>query len=303
VLSVAEEISRALRRRKVRRHAKELPPAGTWSYREPAGADERQEEAFVHACRHLQVARVGEMHYGFAGKSAGAAVRDQAGTVTWLKVDALSHASGPKRDAQLEADSIPDIPKPKILQRLILEQNGGYWRLLQMTLAPARVLGTHWLTGPLLSVEDSWLAALRQALTRVSGVQTDRVSVKPKDLATVIRNRFGRRAVTNADEWRTAHGDMNWANVTAPELMLLDWEVWGAAPRGYDAAKLLSYSFADRALFGRLQATFADDLNTRSGLVSQLYHYAIRLDRIERRFVDPREYSIVEAEVGRLLRM
>ncbi len=36
----------------------------------------------------------------------------------------------------------------------------------------------------------------------------------------------------------TAHGDLHWANLTGPTLTLVDWEGWGSAPVGYDAANL-----------------------------------------------------------------
>ena len=37
-------------------------------------------------------------------------------------------------------------------------------------------------------------------------------------------------------EWQTVHGDFHWANLTRDPLQILDWEGWGAAPVGYDAA-------------------------------------------------------------------
>ena len=41
--------------------------------------------------------------------------------------------------------------------------------------------------------------------------------------------------------WTAAHSDLHWANVTAP-LRMLDWEGWGRAPEGFDAATLYAYS-------------------------------------------------------------
>src|SRR5262249_18638582 len=42
--------------------------------------------------------------------------------------------------------------------------------------------------------------------------------------------------------WATAHGDLHFANLCAPNLHLLDWEGWGLAPAGYNAATLHSHS-------------------------------------------------------------
>jgi hypothetical protein len=83
--------------------------------------------------------------------------------------------------------------------------------------------------------------------------------------------------------------------------MLLDWEFWGAAPRGFDAATLLAHSFLDPALFRRIEAAFADDLNTRSGIAARLYQFASLLNKIEADLRDPREHRIAEAEARRLL--
>jgi hypothetical protein len=66
-------------------------------------------------------------------------------------------------------------------------------------------------------------------------------------------------------EWTTAHADLTFANLTAPECWLLDWEDWGTAPRGLDAATLLVGSLAVPTLAGRIRREFADDLGSRSG--------------------------------------
>jgi len=44
------------------------------------------------------------------------------------------------------------------------------------------------------------------------------------------------------------HGDFGWHDLTSPDCVILDWEDWGMAPRGYDAAILWHTSFAIPAL-------------------------------------------------------
>ncbi|MGH3830646.1 MAG: hypothetical protein ACRDRS_09395 [Pseudonocardiaceae bacterium] len=68
-----------------------------------------------------------------------------------------------------------------------------------------------------------------------------------------------------------AHADLAWANLTAPECWLLDWEDWGLAPRGWDAATLWGNSLAVPELVARVQREYRVDLGSRSGLLSQLY--------------------------------
>jgi hypothetical protein len=50
--------------------------------------------------------------------------------------------------------------------------------------------------------------------------------------------------------------------------LLLDWGLWGLAPRGVDAAWLIAFSSPDEALTRRLLAAFTDDLETPSGKVA-----------------------------------
>ncbi|MFG2557103.1 hypothetical protein [Streptomyces sp. NPDC048581] len=54
-------------------------------------------------------------------------------------------------------------------------------------------------------------------------------------------------------DWTTAHGDLHTANITAGTPYPLDWEGFGMALVGYDAATLPAYSLlvpALRALAG-----------------------------------------------------
>ncbi|WP_236542097.1 hypothetical protein [Spiractinospora alimapuensis] len=71
-------------------------------------------------------------------------------------------------------------------------------------------------------------------------------------------------------EWRTAHGDLHWANVTQEPLQILDWEGWGSAPAGYDAAVLLAYSLPVPDIVTQIREDFGDVLDTPNGRLAQL---------------------------------
>lgn len=71
-----------------------------------------------------------------------------------------------------------------------------------------------------------------------------------------------------------AHADLAWVNLTAPECWLLDWEDWGLAPRGWDAATLWGNSLAVPALAERVQREYRADLDSKAGLLSQLFFCA-----------------------------
>jgi thiamine kinase-like enzyme len=152
-------------------------------------------------------------------------------------------------------------------------------------------------------LEPDWVSSLKQALDKVAELPEWRRTVDANELASTIRRRFGIRAASRADEWRPAHGDLHWSNLTAPACMLLDWEDWGTAPRAYDVATLLSYSFGNPTLFRRIEKEFAKELDTQSGIVARLYRYALHLDAVENGISDPREYPLIEVETKRLLRL
>lgn len=65
---------------------------------------------------------------------------------------------------------------------------------------------------------------------------------------------------TMLEEWRPAHADQTWANVTGPEFCMIDWEDWGMAPRGLDAATLWGHSLAVPALTERVWSERRPDL-------------------------------------------
>jgi hypothetical protein len=79
---------------------------------------------------------------------------------------------------------------------------------------------------------------------------------------------------TTVTEWTAAHADLAWTNLTAPNCYLLDWEDWGMAPRGWDAATLWSASFAVPTLADRVLLERRGDLDNRTGKLVQLYHCA-----------------------------
>lgn len=123
---------------------------------------------------------------------------------------------------------------------------------------------------------DSWWATLRASLAALAGQTTTRVA--KLHAATVSQDHIGAlvdqvadgRVDSTVTEWTSAHADLNWANLTGPDCWVLDWEDWGMAPRGLDAANLLLASLAVPPLAERMRREFAADLASRSGQVVTL---------------------------------
>lgn len=122
------------------------------------------------------------------------------------------------------------------------------------------------------SLPDAWWQDLRDALAALAEHETERVGMSQAHLTKRISQVFP-DVDTTVDEWRTAHTDMQWSNLTL-DGHILDWEDWGSAPRGHDAATLWQASLPDPALTARVEREFATDLQTRSGKLSLLLRCA-----------------------------
>lgn len=126
---------------------------------------------------------------------------------------------------------------------------------------------------------DGWWATLNGSLAALAGHSTtrvatpDTVAITQEHLTAALRRAFPvlSAADTVVEEWHTAHADLNWANLTAPRCWVLDWEDWGRAPRGLDAANLWVCSLAVPTLATRVRELRRDDLESRTGRLISLY--------------------------------
>jgi hypothetical protein len=125
-----------------------------------------------------------------------------------------------------------------------------------------------------------WWETFDASLTALTTAPTTRVATPDTEpitqlrLTAVIEDAFPGRIDTHIDEWTTAHADLNWANLTWPECYMLDWEDWGRAPRGLDAASLWINSLAVPSLAERVWAHRRPDLESRSGRLAALFYCA-----------------------------
>ena len=263
------------------------------------------EESFPEACRRLGVTplKAPRRHWRLA-RSCGAPVCLPNGTQAWLKVSGLvPGASRHLFDRELEAGKIVGVPKPDVLDSARWSDDGVEWRGLLFTLAPSPTIRLDgWPIGLRTRLSDSWLDELNSALDALGRNETTICRFPPDTIAARIAARFGPDAPRHADDWQTCHGDLSYGNLTAPELLLLDWEHWGLAPRGFDAARFITSLCHNVRLARRIEQATAHDLATPSGRVAVLLACALTLERIDTGHASTKRATPLKALAERALR-
>jgi len=203
---------------------------------------------------------------------------------TWVRIEARPFSTATGQGSGVEgAACLPrTIAKPEWYQGLSWQvaKQCLLWRADETELVTASTIkpGGVLPTDPVLA--DTWWATLgrsldalaMQSVTRIATPHT--VPISQERVTATIEGMFPGCVETTVTEWAVAHADLAWANLTAPECWLLDWEDWGLVPRGWDAATLWVNSLAVPVLAERVQREYQADLGSRSGLVSQLFFCA-----------------------------
>lgn len=263
------------------------------------------DEALAQACRRLTVTIVGGRADGFGGKSAGAIVARSDGAQHWLKVSGL--VGRPRdvfRHAEIESDGLPLLPKPKIVAVTEWDEGDVFWRAVLMTLAPSPAASPlPWCGAGRVHVSDAWLVELRSALTTLRQARTRRSSFSVDQIKQMIVVHIGPDAPVESDEWHVGHGDLHWANLTAPQCMLLDWEHWGLLPRGFDIGRLIGCSAFAPVVMARLAAAFADEFASPVGRVGLLAGIASVKSHIAAGELDPAAGPLLQPVIERILRL
>jgi hypothetical protein len=132
-----------------------------------------------------------------------------------------------------------------------------------------------------LPLSDTWWNELHESLLSLAKVNTQRFVRTLDEMTKELSERYGDGYDFTLNEWVTAHGDLHWNNLMKP-FAILDWEGWGMAPKGYDAATLYAYSLLVPDVANRVDANFQEKLQTRDGILSQLIVVNRLFRRIER---------------------
>lgn len=154
------------------------------------------------------------------------------------------------------------------------------WRADEMDLVTAAPVGRAALVIDNPRLPDSWWATLNASLDALAAQRTPRTATPDTETITqelvtsTIQEVFPEITHTTIGEWAPAHADLTWVNVTGPEFCLIDWEDWGMAPRGLDAATLWGNSLAVPVLSHRVRDERRRDLESPSGKLMALFFCA-----------------------------
>lgn len=227
--------------------------------------------------------------WGWRGRTLGGPVTGSQGPA-WLRVahSPVGEAGGRLWTGPEDAERlVPDqVPRPRLRRVRQWSETGSaykaelYDRVLGGTPAPRPVLTC----APSLST--AWWSGLREALDLLSVVRTERTAVRQAYLDRAMPKYLGfldgEPVRTTPPAWSTAHGDLHWANLVAPEIGILDWEGWGSAPAGYDAALLHTYSLAVPETARRVRRELAPVLDCDAGRFAELVVVTELLQSAER---------------------
>lgn len=122
-----------------------------------------------------------------------------------------------------------------------------------------------------LELPPEWWTSLRTSFAAISEVETDRETLSQEYLTRALPQFLEAPDLHTVPAlWTTAHGDCHWANLTLDGPIMLDWEGWGRAPTGYDAAMLAVYTITAPRTQARLRTELAGLFDTPEGRFAEL---------------------------------
>lgn len=227
--------------------------------------------------------------------SVGSRVLDM-GEDAWLRV---VHADpewgeGAYLDGNVSANIIRNVPKPYVKRWQEWTDRGRQLRGEVSTFVAGSVVSTDMVPASEPTLSPRWLSQLNDALEALAGHPVPDHGVDPEYVNDGLLAFFGITVDFTRVPWTAAHCDLHWANVTSPNLFILDWEIWGRAPAGYDAATLYCASLMYPKTAHLIHNKLSTFLETDSGRVSTLAA-AVRLLR----FIDSGEFPALAQPLRR----
>lgn len=233
----------------------------------PTDADtERMTRAHRSSASALGVTIVGPPVWGWHGRTLGRRALHSEHGLCWLRLlSAPAGEAGGKlwEGTALAAGLFPGVHKPELHALHDQQGDGHAYRAELTSYVTAPVLSPDPVLRQELDLPDQVLESLRRDTHTISQAVTDRVAVRQQWIDRRIPELTGQTA-PQIRTWECAHGDLHPANITQ-NATILDWEGFGLAPRGYDAAMLYAYSLLAPRTADRIHDAFAPVLDTPDG--------------------------------------
>ncbi|MFD4787782.1 hypothetical protein ACFWN1_12170 [Streptomyces sp. NPDC058459] len=227
----------------------------------------------------------GNEFWGWAGRTLGAPARTATGRPAWLRLTSApaDRATGKLWDGAATAElALGNLGgrRPALLGMHDTTEDATAYRAELSARIDAPVLSATPDLHQDLDLPDAWWRDLTDTLDLLAAVPTDRIAVRTQYMGRAIPRFIGIPAPA-ALCWTTAHADLHWANLTAAPLHILDWEGWGSAPAGFDAAMLYAYSLRRPAVAARVRTAFPI-LACRDALAAEATVCAMLLQTVDR---------------------
>ncbi|MYQ82548.1 hypothetical protein GTY51_02575 [Streptomyces sp. SID4936] len=218
---------------------------------------------------------------------------------TWVRIErrGLDRIGVQGGDGTASAEALRGIAKPAWLTGVAWRDDTEpvMWRADETEMLPAVPVSSS-VVAEDPQLPEEWWNALSASLDALAAQHTNRIATPDTETLTQDLVRGTIHSVfpgvdAAVAEWRPAHADFNWANITAPVFCVFDWEDWGMAPRGLDAASLWGASLAVPALADRVRSERREDLESRDGMLMTLFVAA----KILGPYADPEDPRLVPA--------
>jgi hypothetical protein len=238
------------------------------------------------AVHQFGVRQVGAAIHSSRLRAVGCHVHDD-GDDAWLRVvyEDPEWGEGAYLDGNATAKNIRGVPKPIVKRWKEWDDSGRTLRGEISTFVAEPVVSPHMVPATEPALPNRWLTQLRMALGALAAHPIPEHGVDAEYVNHGLLAYFGISIDLAAVAWTAAHCDLHWGNLTSPNLVILDWETWGRAPAGYDAATLYCASLPYPTLASRVGNALSPFLDTPAGRVATLVA-AVRFLR----FVDGGEY-------------
>lgn len=247
-----------------------------WPIPDSPALVQRVREAYYAACTALDAAPIPDTNevWGWQGRTLSKTVTTVQGRA-WLRLASTETSQlintfwNGTIDAQRRLPST--IPRPQLRRWHDWADSQHSYRGELYDYITTNTISTHAVATTPTDLPTSWWNATRKVLDEIAAVPTTRLTVQPAFLTWAMPHYLGTPADQHGNSsWTTAHGDFHLANLCAPDLTILDWEGWGLAPSGYDAATLHSYSLLTPQTAHQINTELAHQLHTPAGQYAEL---------------------------------